>query len=329
LHKVSVVIRALNEGDHLGRLLDGLDAQTRPPDEVVVVDSGSTDETVEIARARGCKVVQIEKADFSFGRSLNKGCHAASGDILLVMSAHVYPIFDTYVEHMIAPFENGAASITYGRQLGDHRTKFSERRIMLQWFPEESIWDQGHPFSNNANAAVRRDVWERFRYDESLTGLEDLEFAKRVIAAGMQISYVAEAPVVHVHEESWSTIRNRYRREAIAYRRIMERPPMSRSSAVGLALLSVGSDYVHAVRSGKFFANILSIPRFRIAQFYGAWEGFRTESNLSVELLRRFYYPTEQRATAQEQQPGRPINYSATVVKGVLIVEDARNEDRE
>lgn len=309
---VSVVIRAFNEGHHLGKLLAGLEQQTVRPDEIIVVDSGSTDNTVEIAKAAGCRIVTIPKDLFSFGRSLNYGCEAATGEILLIVSAHVYPIHDGYVDHMTRPFADNKTDIAYGRQVGDHRTKFSESRIMLKWFPEESIWDQGHPFSNNANAAVRKSTWVKYKYNEELTGLEDLEFAKRVIADGGRVAYVAEAPVVHVHEETWATIQNRYRREAIAYKRIMEKSSMPGVKAVGLAAVNIVSDYWHAVRYGCLRQNLTSIPRFRAAQFYGAWEGFRTGGQVSEELLRRFYYPADSVKTTGSESIGNLIDYSSS-----------------
>ena len=100
---ISAVIRAFNEEGHLGRLLHGLAAQSQPPDEIIVVDSGSTDNTVEIAEQAGCKIVRIAKDEFTFGRSLNRGCEVASCDGLLIVSAHVYPLYDDYVEHLARP----------------------------------------------------------------------------------------------------------------------------------------------------------------------------------------------------------------------------------
>jgi rhamnosyltransferase len=307
---VSAVIRAYNEGEHLGRLLQGLERQTVQVDEIVVVDSGSSDDTVEIALEAGCRVVNIAKEEFTFGRSLNFGCEAAKGDLLLIVSAHVYPVYDTYVQHLVEPLVNGATSIAYGRQIGDHRTKFSEARIMQQWFPNESIRDQPHPFSNNANAIIRKDVWAELRYDERLTGLEDLDLAKRALAHGMRIDYVAEAPVVHVHEETWSTIRNRYRREAIAYKAIMEEEQFSAAEAAVLAGVNIVSDYWHAFRDGELPNNLAEIPKFRVAQFLGAAEGFRTDPGMGQRLRRHFYYPDLGRGAANEI-PGSPINYDA------------------
>ncbi|WP_272939844.1 glycosyltransferase family 2 protein [Mycolicibacterium parafortuitum] len=308
--KVSVVIRALNEEAHIGRLLHGLGAQTRPPDELILVDSGSTDQTVEIAKSRGCKVVNIAKHEFTFGRALNRGCEAATGDLLLIVSAHVYPVYNDYLERLMKPFENSDIAIAYGRQVGDHRTKYSESRVMIKWFPKESIWDQGHPFSNNANALVRRSIWEKLRYREELTGLEDLDFAKRAIEVGARIAYVAEAPVVHVHEESWKVLQNRYRREAIAYKDIYPDTTFSALQAVTLALSNIVSDCWHALRDRKLRENVWDIARFRFAQFRGAYLGFADDGAPDAELLRRFYYPAQWVTRPQLHAPSGEIDYS-------------------
>ncbi|MGE2689167.1 glycosyltransferase family 2 protein [Mycolicibacterium pulveris] len=311
--RVSAVIRAYNEGAHIGRLLKGFEQQTVKPDEIILVDSGSTDDTVAIAEAAGCTIVHIAKSEFSFGRALNRGCSAASGDILLFASAHVYPVYNTYVEHIASAFDRDGIAIAYGRQVGDERTKFSESRVMLQWFPNQNIWDQDHPFSNNANAAVLRSVWQESPYDETLTGLEDLDFAKKALDRGYKIAYVADAPVVHVHEETWSVIRNRYRREAMAYARIVEGSKMSLPTSVGLALSNILGDYREAVKANCLRANILSIPHFRFAQFIGAWQGFRRPEDASARLLERFYYPAESQTTELPPAPGRKIVYSDDV----------------
>lgn len=310
---MSAVIRAYNEGKHIGRLLKGFEQQTVKLDEIVLVDSGSTDDTVAIAAAAGCTIVHIAKSEFSFGRALNKGCAAASGDILLFASAHVYPVYNTHVEHIVSAFNRDGVAIAYGRQVGDERTKFSESRVMLKWFPNQNIWDQGHPFSNNANAAVLKSAWQESPYDETLTGLEDLDFAKKALDKGHKIAYVADSPVVHVHEETWSIIRNRYRREAMAYARIVEGSKMSLPSAVGLALSNIAGDYEEAVKARCVRSNAVSIPLFRFAQFIGAWQGFRAPDLVSSRLRDRFYYPVHAQSDDLPLAPGRKIVYSDDV----------------
>jgi rhamnosyltransferase len=246
--------------------------------------------------------VHIKPEEFSFGRALNVGCEAASGDILVSVSAHVYPIYDSWLRELVAPFESPDVALTYGRQQGDDRTPYSERRIFTQWFPIESEPDQSHPFCNNANSAVRREVWERYRWDESLTGLEDLALARRALEDGGKISYVATAPIVHVHDETWAKIRNRYRREAIAHKAIYDEQRMGRFEAVGLAMVNIGGDLLFALRHRALLRNAGSIVAFRTAQFTGTYQGFAQSGPVHSELKRRFYYPAGR--IGRKDEPG-------------------------
>ena len=127
----SVVIRALNEERYIGRLLVGLGRQTVQPDEIVLVDSGSTDATVDIAERFGARIVHIPKDRFSFGRSLNWGCESATGEVLVLVSAHVYPVYDTYLEHMLRPFELAETSVAYGRQV--KTTRIGSNPTIVGW----------------------------------------------------------------------------------------------------------------------------------------------------------------------------------------------------
>jgi rhamnosyltransferase len=307
----SVVIRCFNEEEHIGRLLSGLARQQRPPDQIVIVDSGSTDATLAIASRFPVDVESIRPEDFSFGRSLNIGCRAATGDIVVIASAHVFPVYDSWLSELTAPFADPRTALTYGRQVGDQRTKYSEKRVMARWFPPVSVDNQDHAFCNNANAAIRRSIWESQPYDEALTGLEDLDWAKKALDAGHRIAYVATAPIVHVHEESFPQLVNRYRREAIAHKRIYHEQHMSLFDAARLAVSNIASDYWHAAQERTLFANIGSIPAFRVAQFLGTYRGFRQRGEASARLRRHFYYPHPLRRAREETPPAnaRPIQY--------------------
>lgn len=291
--RVSIVIRALDEAAHLPALYDGLAAQSRQPDEVILVDSGSTDDTIELSRAAGAEIVPIASADFSFGRALNVGCAAASGDVFIFVSAHVYPLNEDWLERLVAPFEaNDDVALVYGRQTGDEdRTAFSEMEIMRRWFPDPRDTDQDHPFCNNANCAVRASVWNVLPYDERLTGLEDMEWAGRALEEGYRLWYESEASIVHIHEERVSQTVNRYRREAIAHKRIFGHQKMGMIEALGLFAANTARDFLAAIPRRKLLRNLLAIPRFRAAQFYGSWQGFRQDGAPTSTLKRRFYYP--------------------------------------
>jgi rhamnosyltransferase len=162
----SVVIRCYNEEEHIGRLLSGIAEQTIREVEIIVVDSGSTDATLSIASHYPVKILSIKPEDFSFGRSLNLGCRAARGNYIIIASAHVYPAYRDWLEQLLAPLADDRIALVYGKQRGSGSTKYSERQVFRKWFPEGSILNQGNPFCNNANSALRHSLWKELPYNE-------------------------------------------------------------------------------------------------------------------------------------------------------------------
>ena len=310
--KISLVIRCYNEEQHIGRLLDGVLQQTAKDVEIIVVDSGSTDETRSIASSYPVKLVTIRPEDFSFGRSLNVGCQQATGSIIVIVSAHVYPTYDDWLEQLVSPFADHRVALVYGKQRGNKITKFSEDRILHKWFPDESNLDQDHPFCNNANAAIRRSLWEELKYDEELTGLEDTDWAKRAMRLDYKISYAANTEVVHVHNEPPKGIYNRYRREAIALKRIFPEEHFGLWDFGRLFLANLVGDYRHAFSDGVLWRNLSGIFSFRLMQFWGTYRGFARQDPVTTQLKRTFYYPnrpSDSRAEAIEDEAHRRIEY--------------------
>jgi GT2 family glycosyltransferase len=276
---------------------------------MIIVDSGSTDGTLDVASRYPVKIVSITPQEFSFGRSLNLGCEAAMGDFIVIASAHVYPVYDDWLERLLAPFVDPQVALVYGRQRGNECTKYSEHQVFAKWFPNSTNLSQDHPFCNNANAAIRREVWKKQPYEERLTGLEDLDWAKRAMAQGLKIAYAADAEVVHVHNETSRQIYNRYRREAIAMRAIFPDQKFNLWDFLHLCSSNVIMDCYHAVRDGMLIRNLGSIPLFRCMQFWGTYRGFRWRGPVTRKLKEKFYYPNGWRRPKAEWK----------------IVEDARS----
>jgi rhamnosyltransferase len=295
----SVIVRCYNEEKHIGRLLSGIMQQTVRDVEIIVVDSGSTDATVAIASRYPVRLLTIDKAEFSFGRSLNRGIEAATADFVVMASAHVYPVYRDWLAQMLRPFDEAQVALVYGRQRGASSTRYAEHRVFARWFPAESDFRQRHPFCNNANAAVRRELWRAMPYDEDLTGLEDLDWARRAIEAGHYLAYNAEAEIVHVHEETYRQVLNRYRREAIAFKRIFPEAHFSLLDFARLWTANVASDYVHALRDGALLRELGDIPRFRLMQFWGTYRGYAQHMPVTQQLRRTFYYPERRRPPAE------------------------------
>ncbi|RJP47686.1 MAG: glycosyltransferase family 2 protein [Anaerolineaceae bacterium] len=306
----SLVIRAYNEAQHLPRLLEGLAHQTVKDVEVILVDSGSTDSTIAIAESFGARVVRIHPEEFTFGRSLNFGVRAATRELVVIASAHVYPVYPDWIESLLRPFEDEKVALTYGKQRGPETAKFSEQQIYHQWYPDHSTPRQPTAFCNNANAAIRKSLWEKNPYDESLTGLEDLAWAKWAKEQGHEIAYAADAEIVHIHNETPRGVFNRYRREAMAFKRIHPESHFNLYDFIRLTSMNIVSDIYHAARERVLAKNIASICWFRTMQFHGTRMGYRESGLVTPQLRETFYYAREMKKKEGKKRDVEPIQYN-------------------
>jgi len=306
----SIVIRAYNEEKHIGRLLEGIRQQTVKDVEILLVDSGSSDGTVPIAESLGARILRIPPAEFTFGRSLNFGIQAATRELIVIASAHVYPVYPDWLEALLRPFEEENVALTYGRQRGPETAQFSEQQTYHQWYPDASKLRQATAFCNNANAAIRKSLWEKNRYDETLTGLEDLAWGKWAKEQGYDIAYVAEAEIIHVHNETPQGVFNRYRREGMAFKKIYPEAHFSLYDFVRLTTMNILSDWWHAARGGVLWKHISSIFRFRLMQFHGTRLGYRESGLLTPQLRETFYYARVRQLSEEAQRDIEPIRYN-------------------
>jgi GT2 family glycosyltransferase len=219
------------------------------------------------------------------------GCEAASGTVLVFVSGHCIPSNQDWLDKLIEPVAEGAATYVYGRQVGGEDTQYSEHQIFEKYFPKDAANAQGGYFCNNANSAILRDVWERFRFDEELTGLEDMELAKRLFDAGHAIAYAPEATVSHLHEETWRQVRTRYEREAIALQKIAPEIRVGFADFLRYTISAVSFDLVAAAREGALLRNAGSIMKFRVMQYLGTYRGNQVQRALSRRAMERYFYP--------------------------------------
>ena len=305
----SIVIRAFNEQAHIGRLLEGIQQQTIKDVEIILVDSGSTDDTVAIAESYGAHIVRIPSAEFTFGRSLNFGVRAAKHELVVIASAHVYPVYPDWLECLLRPFDDENTALVYGKQRGMQTSKFSEHQIFRQWFPDADVTQQENPFCNNANAAIRSSLWKKHPYDETLTGLEDLAWAKWAQGADYTITYAAHAEIIHIHNETPRGIYNRYRREAMAFKRIFPESHFNVYDFARLTLTNILSDLSHAARRHVLWKSFTSILWFRYNQFWGTYQGYRQSGPVTQQLRQTFYYPHWSTKKTDERDV-EPIRYN-------------------
>ena len=266
--KVSLIIRTFNEVRYIKDLLISINQQSYKSKEIIIVDSGSFDGTIEIAKEFGDKLITINQNDFTFGFAINYGIKHAMGDYICIVSAHTLPTNKHWLSALVEGFNhhefNGEIAMTYGKQVGDKGSNYGEiRDFNRQFNNEETTQKKPHYFCNNANSMIRKDLWSKHPFDEALTGLEDIEWSKYWLDKGYKILYKPKAEIIHIHRETSDQIKRRFWREAIAARSIGVLPIHKLIMQVIVQIPLTILDLVHALLndSKERWAEIISFRK--------------------------------------------------------------------
>jgi len=201
----SIVIRAKNEARDIGDTLERIQRQTSVPQfETIVVDSGSSDGTVEIARQYGTRIIEIPAASFTYGRALNIGIAAARGEFVVALSAHALPTTDAWLAKLLEPFADPSVGAVYGRHVPrENATRLELFGMRLSGVTSDRPRRQHRDMMfSNANGAFRRHLAVKHPFDERLPGAEDLAWADWIERHGWVVCYEPAAAVFHSHGES-------------------------------------------------------------------------------------------------------------------------------
>jgi rhamnosyltransferase len=207
---ISVLIPVKNGGGDLVRCLDGIAAQRVDDEvEVVVVDSGSTDGSVELARSRGATVQEIPALEFDHGATRNRAAAAARGDVLVFTSQDAYAEGEDWLARLTAPLAEPEVAGVYGRQLPHHHATPPEVYFLdflygptsrTQRLLDGAGVSMETTLFSNVNAAIRRELFARYPFAEDMIMSEDQEWSRRVLLDGYELRYEAEAAVRHSHD---------------------------------------------------------------------------------------------------------------------------------
>jgi rhamnosyltransferase len=221
----SVIIRVRDERHNLERCLSLL-AQQRglpAPPELIVVDAGSRDGTVEVAERHGARVLRLAPAGFSFGGALNLGAEHARHEVLVSLSAHAFPPDPGWLGRLAGVLAADArvacaCGDAYAPDGGRLRSAIRQDAALARRRPE---WGYA-----NAAGAFRADLWRERPFRADLPGCEDKEWALHWLDRGYVCVVDPELVVDHDHtHDSLRAIYARARREAVAYRAFIDEAP--------------------------------------------------------------------------------------------------------
>ncbi|MGY1652032.1 glycosyltransferase family 2 protein [Geodermatophilus sp. SYSU D01119] len=267
----TVIVRAKDKADTIGSTLRALRAQTVVP-EILVVDSGSTDGTVDIARQWADQVLHLEPADFSFGGALNVGAEAASGDVHFALSAHCVPDRTDWVERSLALYDEDA------RVAATNQASRTPAGLPIATTYHQTVDDVCRSplwgFSNHASS-WRADVWREFPFRIDLPACEDKEWSWRVLASGRTIAYspALAVPSVHRRQQGLRTLHRRVAGEAQALTALGATRPLTITGAVSAWWSSFSLE-------GNRPRFVRRMNPHRVVELAGAWSGSRAAEHL-------------------------------------------------
>jgi len=219
MNTASIIIPTKNAGNSFQHTLEAIFAQKYLGQfEVVIVDSGSADNTFGIAGNYPTKVHQVKPEDFGHGMTRNFAASLANGDYLVFLTQDAAPATDRWLSNLVGNFRDNRIAGVYGRQIPKTGTKPMESFFLNTRYPLSRMVqsagqgkvDMNAIFFSNANSAIRKEIWEKYPFDDSLIMSEDWEWAKKVLLAGYEIVYDPEAAVYHSHNYSLKTVFQRY-----------------------------------------------------------------------------------------------------------------------
>lgn len=233
-YKISVLIRTYNEQKHLGEVLKSLSCQTYKHFETIILDSGSTDDTLKIAQAYNVRVEHIAKSEFNYSFASNKLVEYASGEVVCFLSGHSVPVRNTYLVFINKIFQDPKIGGCYGKVIALPDGSFTEKTFYgLSYLKSKLISNHAsiiqeqkiHPgILSCCNAGVRRELLLKHPFANELGGGgEDIEVAYRIIQDGYYIVNVPELLVKHSHGKGLVSFLKQYRQwqkiwcDAVAY----------------------------------------------------------------------------------------------------------------
>jgi len=217
---VTVLILTRDAGAAFRETLEMIAVQRPAADRLLVIDSGSEDDTVELARTHGAVVEAIAPQQFDFGITRDLGYERAETDLIANLSQDVVPRDETWLARLTAPFTDPrVAYVTARCAAREPEAMFLWQRLGRFYFTREMLRFRaryGVPCSN-ANSCVRRSAWAELRHGP-IAIAEDLLLQKRLVETGHTTHVVDSATAWHQHSYTASQVFKRAWNEGQATR---------------------------------------------------------------------------------------------------------------
>jgi rhamnosyltransferase len=299
---ISIILLTYNGEVYLADVLGAVFAQkTRFSYEVIAIDSGSSDRTLEIIKAYPLRLIQIPNREFGHGKTRNLGVQNATGRYVVFLTQDATPTDENWLENLVRPLvEDGRVAGAYSRQIPrSDCNPWEARDIIIGAGPVSALKrvDFEDPFQrdtyrayqsrfisfSNVSSCIRKSVWEQLRFSEKIVMVEDQEWCKRAIESGFTVVYEASSAVYHSHNHSLKMIYGRHFDYGVSLREFAPIPMTLRNVLLYTAIEAVGDfAFILARRGDKLAAIkwIVQSPFVRFAMRYGLYRGLQGRAKL-------------------------------------------------
>jgi rhamnosyltransferase len=220
---ISVTLLTRNAGPLLARVLDNIRAQETPRSlEIVAVDSGSTDGTLDLLHQYCASVMEISPDEFDFSKTRDQVFEMTRGDTIIALSQDAVPAHALWLESLVAPLVDDTVAASCGRSVPDPERPFAqfvwERNGLFYFTREMRRFSARHGRGlSNANAAYRKSVWRKLKFGVQPIG-EDFRYQTKLAAEGLRVAFPDGAEVLHHHAYTLGALYKRCRNEGLGLR---------------------------------------------------------------------------------------------------------------
>ena len=198
MSKVSIIMRSKNSDWVIAQSLAALYSQSFKDFELIIVDSGSTDKTLEIIKSYPHKLIQIEPQNYFPGTVLNMTIEKCEGEIIIFQNSDAVPLTSETLNNLLKAFEDNQTQAAFARQIPRPDAATCVRRDYSQSFPDSSVTPDWITLSLPL-AAMRKSIWKKHKFYTDAWASEDTEWGKWAKDNSYKIAYMKDSLVMHSH----------------------------------------------------------------------------------------------------------------------------------
>ena len=244
MSKVTVIIRCKNSDWVIAQALAGLYSQSFKDFELLVVDSGSTDRTLEIVKQFPHRLIEIEPTQYYPGSVLNMAIEKSESEIIVFLNSDTVPLRKDTLQKLVSAFDDEETKAALTRQIPRPEADTWVRRDYAQSFPDTNETPDWITLSLPM-AAMRRTTWQEHKFYTDAWASEDTEWGKWAVDQGYKIQYVKDAIVMHSHNYTLKQIYGRKFVEGEADSFIYGQKPSIIKSIIKASKMIIKDIYLH------------------------------------------------------------------------------------